>query len=170
MGMDGGLLEGDFEIYIVRSDYDVNAGPLYKYTDNAFSDINPDWSYDGRFIILQSNRGGEPAKAPGGKFEDLMPFYVINVYTSEVVAELGDFANAGYYLSPRFLATEAVMAAVSRTERNNTGEAIISGNDNRTSATGNSHYNYYRETIPAANSIVDAYGSPAYNYGVTSWW
>ncbi len=102
--------------------------------------------------------------------EYLNPFYVMSAYDGDIVANLGDFANAGYYYGARFCGTEAVMAAVAGTQKDSSGTAIISGNDGRKSSTGNSDYSYYRETIPAANNIVDAYGSPAYNYGVTSWW
>jgi len=41
------------------------------------------WFYDGRLIIFQSNREGEVGSLLGIK--DLMPFYVINSYTKEVV-------------------------------------------------------------------------------------
>jgi hypothetical protein len=152
----------------VPSDYDLNGGQVRVFTNDSFDDSNPDWSYDGRFVIFSSNRGDEPGRLPGSQY--LKPFYVICAYTGNLVDSLGDFANAGAYYGARFCGTEAVMAAVAGSEKDSTGEAVISGNDNRTSSTGNSDYNYYRETIPAANSIVDAYGSPAYNYGVTSWW
>jgi hypothetical protein len=159
----------DYAIVILPTDYFANGGQVRVLTNDGFEDSGPDWSYDGRFIMFSSDRGGEP-----GRMTDtsayLKPFYVISAYTGELVEDLGDFANAGYYYGARFCATEAVMAAVAGTEKTITGEAIISGSDHRTSTTGNSDYNYYRETIPAANSIVDAYGSPAYNYGVTSWW
>lgn len=163
---DGGEV-WDLEIVVLPSDYGFNGGEIRVLTANTSDDSRPDWSYDGRFIMFSSDRGQEPGKSVDGY---LNPFYVLNAYTGDVVADLGDFANAGVYFGARFCGTEAVMAAVTGTQKNDTGEAIISGNDNRTSSTGNSDYNYYRETIPAANNIVDAYGSPAYNYGVTSWW
>ena len=157
----------DSEILSIPADYSFNGGEIRQLTNNLYDDTRPDWSYDGRFIIFSSDREGEPGKSLSG---DLNPFYVLNAYTGEVVADLGDFANAGAYYGARFCATEAVMAAVDGANKNSTGEAVISGSDSRKSATSNSDYNYYRETIPAANNIVDAYGSPAYNYGVTNWW
>ncbi len=138
-------------------------------TNNVYNDTAPDWSYDGRFVIFSADRRGEPGKLTSAS-DYLKPFYVLSAYDEEVVADLGDFANAGFYYGARFCATEAVMAAVAGTQKDSAGAAVISGSDSRKSSTSNSDYNYYRETIPAANNIVDAYGSPAYNYGVTSWW
>lgn len=157
----------DYEILTIPADYSFNGGEIRQLTNNLYDDTRPDWSYDGRFIMFSSNREGESGESITG---ELNPFYVLSAYTGEVVADLGDFANAGSYYGARFCATEAVMATVKGANRNSTGEAVISGSDSRKSSTGNSDYNYYRETIPAANNIVDAYGSPAYNYGVTSWW
>lgn len=158
----------DYEIVAIPSDYSFNGGSITMLTDNEYDDTKPDWSCDGRFIIFSSNRGGEPGRLASASAY-LNPFYVMSAYDGGLVADLGDFANAGYYYGARFCSTEAVMAAIDGVARNSSGEAIISENDARTSSAGNSDYNYYRETIPAANNIVDAYGSPAYNYGVTSW-
>ncbi len=158
----------DYGIVIIPSDYDIYGGRVQVHANNGFDDSAPDWSYDGRFILFASDRGGEPGRMAGSAY--LKPFYVMNAYTGELVDELGDFANAGFYYGARFCATEAVMAAVAGVQKDSTGKAVISGSDQRKSTVTNSDYNYYREIIPAANNIVDAYGSPAYNYGVTSWW
>ncbi|MBM3132331.1 MAG: hypothetical protein FJZ95_04775 [Chloroflexi bacterium] len=156
----------DYELLMIASNHQPGERAI-QLTDNTYDDTRPDWSYDGRFIIFASNWGGEPGHSISG---DLNPFYVMNAYTGEIVADLGDFANAGAYWGARFCGTESVLITVDGVKKNNSGEAVVSGSDSRKSPSGNSDYSYYRETIPAANSIVDAYGAPAYNYGVTSWW
>lgn len=151
----------DYEIIVVPSDYGTSGGSMAFMTYNEFDDTGPDWSYDGRFIIFSSDRGGEPGRLPGQ--EDLQPFYVVSAVNGEMVAELGDFANAGFYHGARFCGTEAVMVAVQGTTTNNAGDVMVAGSDRRRSATTSSDYNYYREIIPAANAI-------GVNFNVSSWW
>jgi hypothetical protein len=98
-----------------------------------------------------------------------MPIYVMDSLTGEIVDELGDFANAGNYFAPRFTGTETAFSVIEGQETDAQGNAIIDPDtDSRISDT-HSSYNYYQETIPAANNIVDAFGTPTYNFGVTSW-
>jgi len=149
--------QDDTEVMVIATDLEQDDF-IYYLTSNEAEDWFASWSYDGRFIIFQSDREGEK----GTLWEDLMPFYVINSYTKEVVADLGDFTNAGTYAIPRFTATEAVFSAVGGVETDQYGNAIVSGSDDRYTDS-HSSYNYYREIIPAANSA-------GIDFSCSSWW
>jgi len=155
--------QDDFEIVIAYAGDVLEEGDvmdLYILTANTAMDQDPSWSHDGRFVIFSSNREEETGTLPG--VVDLMPFYVVNSYNAKVVADLGNFADAGYYLCPRFTAIEAVFVAVEGANTDEYGNAIIDpGSDTRT---GNTHssYNYYREIIPAANTL-------GITFACTSW-
>jgi hypothetical protein len=154
--------EGGPEIMVVASDFDIEENPTgWIFTDNVARDTNPDWSYDMRFIIFNSNRGGETGTLPG--VSDLMPIYIMNNYTGDIVDELGDFTNAGFYYAPRFTGTETAFSVVEGQDTDEQGDAVIDPNEDTRTSDDHSSYNYYRETIPVANTI------PNYNFGVTSW-
>jgi N-acetyl-gamma-glutamylphosphate reductase len=87
----------------------------------------------------------------------------MNSYTGEIVDELGDFTNAGFYYAPRFTGTETAFSVVEGQETDDQGNAVIDPNADARTDDDHSSYNYYRETIPVANTIPD------YNFGVTSW-
>lgn len=146
--------ENDAEIIVIPSDFKLGDN-ITILTQNDADDVLPSWSYDGRFIIFSSIREGETGTLPGVQY--LYPFYVINSYTEEVVADFGDFADAGCYYGPRFTAIEAVFKAKEGVATDEYGNAIISGFDNRC-ADDPSINTYYREIIPAANEAgIDYY-------------
>jgi len=156
-------VEGGPEIMVVVADFDIEENPIgLTLTNNMAQDRLPDWSYDMRFIIFTSNRGGETGTLPG--VSELMPIYIMNSYTGEIVDDLGDFTNAGFYYAPRFTGTETAFSVVEGQGTDEQGNAVIDPNTDARIDDDHSSYNYYRETIPVANTI------PNYNFGVTSWW
>jgi Tol biopolymer transport system component len=149
--------ETDAEIMILTQ----SGGDVYarKLTDNAASDLQPSWSYDGRFVIFTSNRGGEK----GTLISDLFPIYVANSYTGEIVATLGDFTSAGWYGGPRFIAVEVILLALPEVDPDQDGEAEIPAgqSDPRTSGSHKSN-SLHRTILPVANSI-------GMTFSTTSW-
>ncbi len=141
--------EVDYDIYIIDASGDT--GTLRHYPKPGTQEANPSISHDGRFVVYAEATGTGPA------------LKVMNRYTGEVIADLGDFANATHYYYPRFTATDAVMVAVEGVDTTSDGTVIVEGDDARTTSTSTSSYNYYREIIPAANSI-------GINFNVTSWY
>jgi hypothetical protein len=151
--------QDDYEIIVVSSDLEQD-DTAHILTGNTAEDYWPAWSYDGRFIIFSSNREGEVGTLPGQRYLD--PFYVINSYTKEVVADLGDFTNAGYYFGPRFTATEAVFSTIEGVDTDEYGNAVIDTGSDKRYNNDHSSYNYYREIIPVANTM-------GITFACTSW-
>jgi hypothetical protein len=155
---DGGT---DTELMMVIYNFDPATNNIgYQITDNAYEDSLATWSYDGRFIIFSSDRGGEDGTLPG--VNDLNPFYVVDSYTFDDVEDMGDFAAAGFYYRPRFTATEAVLGAVDGATTDSDGTVIIDGGSDARTWDDHSVNSYYREIIPAANSM-------GLNFNVPSW-
>jgi hypothetical protein len=152
--------QDDFELIVIPSNF-KEGDYAQLLTKNTADDYYPTWSHDGRFVIFSSDREGETGTLP--EVEDLDPFYVINSYTGEVVADFGDFTKAGYYFGPRFTAIEAVLIAVEGIETDETGNAIIDSESDKRYNDDHSSYNYYREIIPAANTV-------GVTFSTTSWW
>jgi Tol biopolymer transport system component len=150
--------ESDIELLIIPVDYDpVENNSVFNLTSNDEYDAGGDWSHDGRYVIFETAQDDEE-----GAFGTLTPFYVINSYTGEVVAEMGDFAKAGAYGFARFTATEYLFTAVEGAETDASGNVIIdSGSDHRLVDSPSSN-NYYRQIIPVANSS-------GINFSVGSW-
>jgi len=95
---------------------------------------------------------------------DDMRLRVIDRYTGDLVYDYGNFADAADYSSGRFTATEAALVALAGTTTDENGNVIIDPDDDqRVTGGGSSSYNYYREIIPAANTM-------GMNFNVTSWW
>lgn len=152
--------QNDHDVIVIPSDFE-EGDTAYILTQNTARDAFPAWSHDGRFIIFSSDREEEVGTLPIRKYLD--PFYVINSYTGEVVADLGDFTHAGYYENPRFTAIEAAFIAAEGVETDESGNVIIEpGSDNRYSDDTNWR-EYYREILPEANAI-------GYDFSVSSWW
>lgn len=139
---------GDYDIYIIDANGDT--GTLRHYPKPGTNETAPSVSHDGRFVVYAEAAATGPA------------LKVMNRYTGEVIADLGDFANATAYYYPRFTATEAVMVAVDGVDTNPDGTVTIDGSDARTTSASTGSYNYYREIIPVANSS-------GINFNVTSW-
>jgi hypothetical protein len=152
--------QDDFEVIVIPSNF-KEGDYAQLLTRNTADDYYPSWSYDGRFIIFSSDREGEKGTLP--EVEDLDPFYVINSYTGEVVADFGDFTEAGYYFGPRFTAIEAVFKAVEGVDTDEFGNAIVASGSDKRYNDDHSSYNYYREIIPAANTV-------GITFSTTSWW
>jgi len=87
----------------------------------------------------------------------------MNYYTKEIVADLGDFTKAGFYIEPKFTATQTVFASVEGVETDINGNVIYTSGSDTRQYDSPSSYNYYRETIPAANSV-------GIDFSCTSWW
>jgi Tol biopolymer transport system component len=154
------------EIIVVTANFDVDEDPptwlMWQLTKNEANDQYPDWSYDMRYIVFTSDRGGEVGTLGSGV--KLYPIYIMNALTGDIVDDLGDFTNAGYYFAPRFSGTQTAFSVVEGQEVDDEGNAVIDSNQDARTSDNHSNYNYYRETIPVANTI------PNYNFGVTSWW
>lgn len=139
---------GEFEI--MSAPYDLGDELTVEIlTASTKTPFGPSVSYNGRNIIYS-------ALGDGTRYE------VFNRYTGEIVDELGDFAKASNYGFPRFTGTEVIFTAVEGVETDDEGNVVVGPSDDRTTTDPNG-YNYYRETIPAANNL-------GINFNVTSWW
>lgn len=158
--------ESDLELIAVSYPHVVdeqNNVRYWRYTDNDVRDVEGSYSYDGRFIIFCSDRNKATDGAPTIPDLEIQPVYVLNRYTVDIFSNYGNFTNAGYYGNPLIVATEAIMVAVDGASTDSEGNVDTGASDNRTSSSGTgSTNNYYREIIPAANSI-------GMNFNVTSW-
>ncbi len=155
---DGGT---DTELMMVIYNFDPDTNNVsYQVTSNTCEDSLPTWSYDGRFIIFSSDRGGEDGTLAG--VNALNPFYVVDAYTFDDIEDMDDFALAGFYYRPRFTATEAVLGAVDGATTDSDGTVIIDAGSDARTWDDHSVNSYYREIIPAANSI-------GMNFNVPSW-
>ena len=143
----------DFEIYSIEPATFANTGNYRYYTNNTTYELQPSFSYDGRFIIYTYS-------VPGS---DDLSLKVINRYTGIEVVDLGNFANGTGYRAPRFTGTEVALVAVEEAATDDQGTVIITGEDERTTTSSSTSSNtYYREIIPAANSL-------GINFNVGSW-
>jgi hypothetical protein len=144
--------ENDTEIIVVPNDFETDfLITINSLTDNAARDSFPSWSYDGRFIIFSSDRGGELSTFPGVEYLD--PFYVINSYTGKLITNYGDFADAGWYYYPSFTATEAGFIAAEGVPTDDFGDAIITPDSDTRCYDSPSEGSLYQISLPIENEM-----------------
>ncbi|MBU7004588.1 MAG: PD40 domain-containing protein, partial [Theionarchaea archaeon] len=163
----------NLEILVIPADFDIDTNPYYyRMTDNDCDDYFPSFSHTGRYLLYSSDRGGEMGYINGSP-RDMNPFYLTNRWTGEVVTPFGNFAEAGMYYCPVLIGICFILTGKEDVVLDSAGNVVIDEGETDERQTdqhsdGGVYYStssansYYREIIPAANSL-------GISFGCTSW-